>query len=468
MNGRMPHPLVAQSRARPEHVALCDGFGPGRTALTYRALYDQAAALAAQLEAAGVAPTDRVGLVGPHTLAFAVALHGIGLAGAAAVPLPVADPASALAERLARAQATLCVALPETPAERLRACQIATGRPCVMGSGAHQKPGPALRADAHWALEAPLLVLQTSGTSGQPTQVTLTAGQILMQTFGSATRLGHAVDDVWWDVLPLHHVGGLMIVYRALLLGVSACVPGGFDAAQMARALQDGQVTLTSAVPTMLARMLPLLMQQPPSPKLRAVLLGGAPTPQALYDEALQAGVPVRLTWGMTEAASGICIDWPGARAGVRNAGPPLPFAEVWTDAEGALHVGGATVAQPFKTGDRGRLCPDGSVQIDGRRDRVIISGGENIAPEEVEAVLLSHGHIVDAAVVGQPDPLWGERPVAHLVALGPQVPNDALVTFCRARLASFQVPTRFVWHAQLPRDAMGKLQRASLVKHGG
>jgi acyl-CoA synthetase (AMP-forming)/AMP-acid ligase II len=140
----------------------------------------------------------------------------------------------------------------------------------------------------------------------------------------------------------------------------------------------------------------------------------------------------------------------------------------VWADKEGALHVGGAPVAQALKTGDRGRVCPDGTVEIYGRRDRVILSGGENIVPEEVEAVLLNHAQIVDAAVVGQPDPLWGERAVAHLVAEGPRPPDDALVTFCQARLASFQIPKRFVWHAQLPRDAMGKLQRASLMDRGG
>lgn len=477
----LPHPLTGHARARPQHTALCDGVDTGSLSVSYQQLAQHSARVAAFLISAGVQPKDRVALVGPHTLEFAAVLHGIGWLGAVAVPLPTAGTPEALAARVRRSEAKVCIALAATPQERQHSCAQALGRPCLVWPPVSTptpdetpdgSPGAApLSKAASWHLDAPLLVLETSGTSGAPTQVLLTAQQILMQSLGSATRLGHAINDMWLNVLPLHHVGGLMILYRALIFGASVCVPGRFEAQQMATLMQEGPVTLTSVVPTMLARLLPHFAAKPCGPGLRAVLLGGAPTPAGLHQEAVRLAVPVLLTWGMTEAASGVCVRWPqhanvpSAPHGVSNAGPPLPFVEVWADAEGALNVAGPTVGGALRTGDRGKSCDDGTVTILGRRDRVIISGGENIAPEEVEAVLLSHAAIFDACVVGAPDPLWGERPVAHLVARGDPVPSHELVGFCRARLASFQIPVRFVWHAQLPRDAMGKLQRTALTE---
>lgn len=473
MTSLLPHPLESHSRAQPHHLALCDGMAESHRRVDYRTLAGRSGAVAAWAQGLGLQPGDRVALLGSPGLDLVTALHGLGWLGAVAVPLPAEGPAAALTARLQRAQAKACVVLPgpgpllddpaawaaDTPWHQLPAH--------VLTAAAPQHVPPA----APWRLDAPLVVLETSGTSGTPSVVPLTVQQVLMQSLGSAARLGHLPGDIWLDVLPLHHIGGLMILWRALIFGASVCLPGKFEAATMAPLLQHGAITLTSVVPTMLARLLPLLRATPCHANLRAVLLGGAPTPQALFDEATAIGVPVALTWGMTEAASGVCVRRPekggappdGARPSSRNAGPPLPFTQVWADSDGTLQVAGPTVAGALRTGDRGTLEDDGSVTILGRRDRVIISGGENIAPEEVEAVLLSHSAVADAAVVGEPDATWGERPVAHVVART-AISDQELVAFCRARLATFQIPTRFVWHAELPRNAMGKLQRVTLA----
>ena len=455
----IPQPLAAQARARPQHLALVGPAG----ALTYAELRHQAARQAAHYAQGGMGAGDRVALLGPPDVTFVVQLHALGWLGAQVVPLPHRAPPQEVADRATRAavaHAVVCPGAPTAARAALTAALAASGgtSPCGPAAALPLEPHP----ERSWPWAARRLRLQTSGTSGAPAQVDLDVAQLVLHAFGSATRLGHHIDDVWLDVLPLHHVGGLMILYRALLTGATVHLPGAFDAAATAVALASGDISLVSLVPAMLAQVLPLWPPGPPPPRLRAVLLGGAPTPQRLQDAALARGLPLAITWGMTEAGSQVCTRWPGSPGPAANVGPPLPFAHVTGGAD-ALWVIGPGSGRARQTGDWGEIAPDGVVTVLGRRDRVLISGGENIAPEEVEAVLLTHPQVADAAVVGRADALWGERPVAHLVAVGALVPNDELVAFCRARLASFKVPVQFHWHPTLPRDGLGKMLRAGL-----
>lgn len=466
MAAPIPQPLAAQARARPDHPALVGA--EAQDTLTYRALCRCAARRAARLAAAGVTPQARVALVGPPDLTFVTYLHALGWLGAQAVPLPHRAPIEDLAARLDRAEVSHAVVCgnmgisEETPHAFVAAC-AARGIPCL-NTGAPEPEPEQGYPETSWPWDGARLRLQTSGTSGTPTLVDLDVAQLVLQAFGSATRLGHHIDDVWLGVLPLHHVGGLMVLYRALLSGATVHLPGAFDAVATARTMASGAISLVSLVPTMLAQVLDAWPEGvlPPA-RLRAILLGGAPTPQSLLDRAYALGLPISVTWGMTEAGSQICTRWPGSAGPAACVGPPLPFAAVGLH-DGGFLVTGPGMTQAYASQDWGNIDADGVVTVLGRRDRVLISGGENIAPEEVEAVLLSHPLIADAAVVGEPDPLWGERPVAHLVAVLTPVPEHELGAFCRARLASFKVPVRFAWHAALPRDGMGKMQRARLL----
>jgi O-succinylbenzoic acid--CoA ligase len=195
-------------------------------------------------------------------------------------------------------------------------------------------------------------------------------------------------------------------------------------------------------------------------------LLGGGPTPPALLARCAAAGAPVSLTWGMTEAASQICTRWPGDLEERPDCGPPLAFARVEEGgARGALIVRGPLVGGVLETRDGGRVDAQGRVEIEGRVDDVILSGGENIAPSEIERVLEAHPAVLEAAVVGVPDPVWGERPVAALVcAPGEARPGlEALRAWCRASLAPFMAPDQVRWTEALPRVALGKLSRAAV-----
>jgi O-succinylbenzoic acid--CoA ligase len=208
----------------------------------------------------------------------------------------------------------------------------------------------------------------------------------------------------------------------------------------------------------MLARLLDAGLRDPPA--LRWGLLGGGPIPPALLERAAGAGVPVAPTYGMTEACSQIATH-----------GWPLPGVELQLAAEGELLVRGATVSAGalsadgwLHTGDLASFGDRGCLRIIGRKSDTIVSGGENVAPAEVEAVLLSHPDVADAGVFARPDPEWGESVVAAVVARdGAQLDPDALAGWCRDRLAGFKVPKEFVLRDELPRGATGKLLRRAL-----
>jgi O-succinylbenzoic acid--CoA ligase len=259
--------------------------------------------------------------------------------------------------------------------------------------------------------------------------------------------------------MPLTHVGGLSIPIRSAIYATTAVLQPRFDTEAVLRELMEPtrRITLVSLVPTMLARLLDAGLHEPPT--LRWALLGGGPIPPALLERAEAAGVPVAPTYGMTEACSQIA-----------TFGWPLPGVELVT-AEGEVLVRGATVSRQalsadgwLHTGDLGEFDDRGRIRITGRKSERIVSGGENVAPAEVEAVLLEHPAVADAGVFGRPDPEWGEAVVA-VVAVREETGLTAaeLRAFCAERMAGFKVPKEIEFATELPRTASGKLLRRQL-----
>lgn len=297
-----------------------------------------------------------------------------------------------------------------------------------------------------------LMVVHTSGTTGAPTPVTLTRANVAANAAGLAAVLGTRPAERWLCPLPLSHVGGLMVLLRSLLWGATV-VLRPLDGAGLHGA------TLASLVPTQLGRALDAGLRRPPG--LRAVLLGGAGAPRALLDRAARAGVPVRQTYGLTEACSSVTVSEPGD---LETQGRPLPGVDVRIAADGEILVAGPTVAGggTLATGDLGRLDAQGRLVVTGRRSETIVTGGENVAPAEVEKVLLEHPAVVDAGVFGRPDPEWGEAVIAHVVLRAPADPQ-ALRAFAREHLAPYKVPKRIEVVDALPRTGSGKLLRRAL-----
>lgn len=294
------------------------------------------------------------------------------------------------------------------------------------------------------------LVVHTSGTTGTPQPVVLTAANIEASARASAGVLALDPDTRWLCPLPLSHVGGLMVLLRAAIFGFTA-VLGGLE--------RLGEATIASLVPTQLARALDAGHTGGPE-----VVLGGAGAPRPLLERAAAAGVPVRQTYGLTQSCSMVTLSEPGD---LDTSGAPLPGAEVSVDG-GEIVVGGPMVAGggPLRTGDLGLLDGRGRLIVTGRKSDVIVTGGENVSPAEVEAVLLSHPDIADAAVFARPDPEWGEAVTARVLPRHGAAPDPAaLRAFCAERLAGYKVPKAFeVTSEPLPRTASGKLLRRRLA----
>ena len=238
-------------------------------------------------------------------------------------------------------------------------------------------------------------------------------------------------------------------------------------------ALEEQEITLVSLVATTLARLLDAGLQRPPS--LRCALVGGGPVPATLIRRARAAGVPVSLTYGLTETCSQVTTMPVASLAGDRthaDSGPPLFCTRVRIAADDEIMVAGPTVARAslagdgwLATGDLGTLDEHGRLHVSGRKADTIVSGGENVAPAEVEAVLEAHPDVLEAAVLGRSHPHWGEAVTAIVVARpGRVLDAERLRAHCARGLAPYKVPKQVVLSGEpLPRTASGKLARGRL-----
>jgi o-succinylbenzoate---CoA ligase len=412
--------LLRAARRHPERAAIDD--------LTYAELLARADDDARRLAGAGVRPGDRVAIALAPSVAFCVALHACLRLGAVAVPV---DVRAGAAERAA----------------------VTAGAALVVDGPLDGPPADVALRDTI-DLGAPAVVVHTSGTTAAPRAVALTAGNWLWSALGSAVALGLDPGERWLCALPLAHVGGLSVILRSAICATTALVHERFDTERVLAELRrpDGP-TLVSLVPTTLRRLLDAGLERPPA--LRWALVGGAPVPDALLDRAAAAGVPVAPTYGLTEACSQ-----------VTTLGAPLFCTRVRLAADDEILVSGPTVApavgRVLPTGDLGAWGPDGTLRIVGRKADTIVSGGENVAPAEVEAVLEAHPLVAEAAVHGRPDAEWGEAVVATVVPPD-GVAEEELLTWCAARLAGPKVPKEIAFADALPRTRSGKLERRSL-----
>lgn len=381
--------------------------------------------------------------------------------------------------------------------------------------------------------EAEHTVLATSGTSGRPRGVRLTLGNHLACQRAAARRLGLGPDDRWLATLSPAHVGGVALVLRAALTGARLVLSDGFDAGRFLARAEAGEVTHASLVPTMLRRLLDARGGRPAPEPLRGLLLGGAGADPGTVRRALERGWPVCPTYGLTEAASQVATATPGeARRRPGSAGCPLDGVEVDVR-DGEILVRGPTVAAGYlgdrkvpgavrrggrviprqgepaaggedaadagdddgpaagaggpeaertasepvtdadgwlHTGDAGRLDEDGYLTVTGRLGDRIVTGGVTVDPREVERVLRAHPEVRDAAVLGVPDPEWGER-VGALVERDPGSPEadpddplsaTELAAWFGERLAPPKRPKAVRFVEAIPRNPNGKVDRAA------
>jgi len=319
-------------------------------------------------------------------------------------------------------------------------------------------------------------VVLTSGTTGIPKGAALQHRAFRVHAAMCAGFLGRSPAHRWLVTMPLFHVGGLSMMWRCFFSGGTLAVHARFDAETALEALLTQGITHASMVPTTLRRVVLLQRGKRFPSQVRAILVGGGPVDPAIMDEARDAGLPAMETYGLTESCSQACTQRTPEGHG---AGPPLPGVEIRI-VDGVIHLRTPSVMagyldQPeataamlsdgwLATGDLGTLDERGHLHVFSRRTDLILRGGENVYPAEVEHLVLSIPGVLDAAVFAAPDDDLGQVPVAAVV-LSSETAVEAVRAAVEPRLARFKRPV--AWHVlrELPRNAMGKLDRARLTR---
>lgn len=311
------------------------------------------------------------------------------------------------------------------------------------------------------------LIVHTSGTGGSPRLAQFDRRAIDAAVAASALALGASDEDRWLCCLPLSHVGGLLVLFRAIVLGAPVTVHERFEAEAV---VAEPDIAFTSVVPTMLGR---LVETGASLSRYRSILVGGAHLTPDLRTQAERAGAHVVETYGLTESCGGVVYE-----------GVPLPGTQMRIDPDGGIQLRGPTLMKGYRfdpdgtaaafthdgwlrPGDAGEIDRDGRLRVLGRIDDLINTGGEKVWPDQVEAALRTHPGVRDVAVGGRLDPEWGQRVAVWIVPSDPADPPslEDLREFAGRTLPRYAVPRELTLADQLPRTLTGKLRRAALPR---
>ena len=464
-------PVRIAARRSPGALAVSDSTAPatargspGQT-LSYHELDRWVDRAAAALRRTGVSSGQPVAVRFPPCPESIALIHAVWRVGAVLLPLGSGWP-DVEVERALRALGRSAVVVDE----------LADVRRWFLGDvqpveGVAEFPGPRAEALAAWVF--------TSGSTGAPAPVGITHANLAASAQAVIERLSLRTGDRWLTSLAPAHIGGLALIHRAGAVGCTLVTRPRFEAMEVASLIDAAQVTHISLVPVMLRCLIAVRGDRPPPASLRCVLVGGAATPGELLKQALDLGYPISLTYGMTEATSQVATATPNeVRRKPGSVGKPLSGVdleirsqadrvpdEVWVRGP-TLAPGSAMVdAGWLATGDLGHLDADGDLWITGRASERIVTGGVRVEPIEIETVLEACPFAREVAVLGVPDPKWGERIVAIVVPEDADRPPslEELLDFSRSRLAAPKRPRGLRIVSELPRTPMGKLDRARL-----
>ena len=499
--------LSESTRRAPDHpVAVFDG---GQ--LTYRQLDQASDRVAASLAAAGIKPGERIALQLPNIPQFLISYFGILKAGAVVVPMNVLLRAPEIAYQLEDSGALVLITWQGVLAEAVKGAEAAgIGAIFAVGhasgaagampferllDGAAAPLGMVMRQPADTAV-----IVYTSGTTGHPKGAELTHIQLYMNADIPGRLFDVQPDDVVVTVLPLFHVFGLSSILDVCVrFACTMSLVPRFTAAAVLAAIQRDRATIFEGVPTMFADLLssPDLDRYDLS-SLRVAISGGASIPAPVLDAFEQRlGVVILEGYGMTETASTTTFNPSAAERRAYSVGKPIwgTQTQVWDDEgcplpPGPEHVGeivtrGLHVMKGYlnrpeataatfsgdwlHTGDLGYFDEDGFLFIVSRKKDLIIRGGYNVYPSEIENVLHAHPAVAEAAVVGVPDERLGEEVMAVVIARAAvELGEYELVSWCRERLAAYKCPRIFQFRAELPKNTLGKVLKDELAVSGG
>jgi malonyl-CoA/methylmalonyl-CoA synthetase len=463
------------------HGSAAPALRVGNVTLTHAELRQRAERVAAGLAQLGLTVDSRISLYAANSLHWILAYLGAQCAGATVNPFNPAYREAEVEHILVDCAPSLVMVDRERRAlvEDLRRRVPALARMQVVDVEDLPEGSAAPILPAHGP-ESAALIMYTSGTTGRPKGALLDHGNLLAQARGVIEAWRWESEDRLVLALPLFHVHGLGIGLHGTLLRGASAVLVPFRPETVVHELQAGG-TMFFGVPAMYQRLVEYLEAHPADLSgVRLFVSGSAPLPPALFERCRQRlGQPVLERYGITEGGIVVSNPYDGPRQPGR-VGYPLPGVEVRLGEQDEIQLKGGQVFSGYwrnpratadvlvdgwlRTGDVGEIGADGSLAIRGRLKELIITGGYNVYPREVELVLEAHPAVAEVAVVGLPSERWGEEVTAFVVP-AERVSADELVAFMRERLAAYKCPRQVRFLEALPRNAMGKVQRSELAR---
>lgn len=474
----IPNWLWQRAKLSPDRPALSGTEGKW----TFKEMFDEAHTIARQLHSTGIRHGDRIALLGRSTEQTVLFIHACWLLGTEIVCLNTRLTAEELIWQIKDAEARKVIKDDGIPIQL-------TDIECLDYTVVRNMEESDFPIMEYWEEDETLSIMYTSGTTGNPKGVRQTAGNHTSSALASALNLGLTDKDSWLCMMPLFHISGLSILVRSVIYGMETVLYEKFDAEKAALQISGGHVTSMSVVALTLDRIITVMetekLQAPP--EFRTMLVGGGPVPLHFLQRAKSCGLPILQTYGMTETCSQTAtLSKEDAERKAGSAGKPLFFNQLMIKGAAAPgEIGEVLVKGPhvtpgyigshrgkspltadgwLLTGDAGYLDEDGYLFIVDRRADLIISGGENIYPAEIENILVAHPSVKEAGVCAKDDKKWGQVPVAFIV-LNEAVTADELQEYCAQHLARYKIPQEIHFTEHLPRNASNKLMRFELKK---
>ncbi|MCE7733631.1 MAG: o-succinylbenzoate--CoA ligase [Candidatus Heimdallarchaeota archaeon] len=440
--------------------------------LNYDSLYSKSIEMARKLANIGVKKGSHVGIYMENSLEFIYLIHALNKLEAVMIPFNTRLKANEIANQINHVNPDIIITDKK----------LGGVKTICLRNLSEMDP---IQVDFKNSVDLSLIqgIVFTSGTTGKPKGVILSNDNHFTSAQSSAQVLGVEDGDVWLNCISLFHVGGLEIIFRACIYKIAIVLHQEFDEKKIIHSIYKRNVSLISLVPIMLKRLID--KSSLINTKLRCVLIGGANCPQNLVERALILKLPLALTYGMTEATSQVATSFNLVHLKPQSVGPPLPGTEVRIvnkDGEiGEIEVKGTNISQGyynqpelnkkifvdgyFKTGDIGYMDTDGYLYVLQRRVDLIVTGGENVIPSEVEDLVKSHQLVFDCIVFGIDDKLWGQM-VSVVVVADKSLKKSELREYCKARIANYMIPKKYFRVEALPVSSSGKIDRKE-IKEG-
>lgn len=471
----MPNWLMQRSFLTPERTAI----ETKEEKITFLELHEKVGSVCEHLSYLQIEKGQKVAVLMKNGTQMITVIHALSYIGAVAVLLNTRLSREELLWQMDDAEVVCLVTDQEFETEQVL---VYAFEEVVNG------PKKTAVVQEEFSLEESMTIIYTSGTTGKPKGVILTYGNHWASAVGSSLNLGLRDDDCWLACMPMFHVGGLSLLMKNIMYGMRILLVPKYDPDFIHEAIKTRGITIISVVSKMLMDLLERLGEETYPSSLRCMLLGGGPAPKPLLETCVTKGIPVYQTYGMTETSSQICTlsaDYMLTKVG--SAGKTLFSCQlriekdgevVPPNVEGEIVVKGPNVTHGYfkredatretiidgwlHTGDLGYLDEEGFLYVLDRRSDLIISGGENIYPAQIEEVLLANPKVAEAGVVGKTDEQWGQVPAAFIVKAD-DITEEELIQFCEEKLARYKVPREVHFLLELPRNASKKLLRREL-----